>query len=96
MKRADAERSHRHAPYAFRIQGLLRPGRLSAVDEPAREEQQHVIRSEPAERERKRARRRLVGPLDVVDGNHERLPFAELLQHVAYRHGKRAMIHRIA
>ena len=77
MERADAERSNRQPLDALRIQRLLQPGRLGASDEPPGEQQENRARSESSQRERKRARRGRVEPLNVVDGNQNRLPLAE-------------------
>jgi len=47
---------------------------------------------EPPQAERQGLRRGRVEPLDVVDGDHDRSPLAQKLQHVAHRHGNRAAI----
>ena len=95
MERADAERSNRQPLDAPRIQRLLQPGRLGAGDRPPGEQHENRARSESSQRERKRARRGRVEPLNVVDRKQNRLPLAEQVQHVAYRHAERAVINRI-
>ena len=95
MERADAERSNRQPLDAPRIQRLLQPGRLGASDEPPGEQHENRARSESSQRKRKRARRGRVEPLNVVDRKQNRLPLAEQVQHVAYRHAERAVINRI-
>ena len=95
MERADAERPNRQALDALRIQRLLERRRLRAVDEPPGEQHEHRARSESSQRKRERARRGRVEPLNVVDGKQNRLSLAEQVQHVAYRHGERAVIDRI-
>ena len=72
VDRADAERSHRQPPDALRAERLLEPRRLRPLDEPPGEQQAHVARVEPSQRERERARRGRVEPLDVVDGDQHR------------------------
>jgi hypothetical protein len=95
MERADAERSDRQPLDAPRIQRLLQPGRLGVGDEPAGEQHENRARGEPSQRERKRARRGRVEPLNVVDCEQNRLARAEQVQHVAYRYAEGAVINRI-
>ena len=73
MERADAERSHRQPLDALRAERLLESRRLRSVDEPPGEQQEHAARGEPSQRERERARRGGVEPLDVVDRDEKRL-----------------------
>jgi len=94
VERADAERSHRQPLDALRAERVLQLRRLGAVDAPSGEQHEHTARSEPSHGERKCAQRGGVEPLHVVDGNEDRLPFAEKLQHVVHRHGERAAIDR--
>jgi hypothetical protein len=96
MKGADTERSNRYALDALAFQRLLQRGRLAGRDEPPGEQQQNRARRESSQRERKRARRRRVEPLNIVDGEQDRLPLAQHLQHVAHRHADRPVIDRIA
>jgi hypothetical protein len=92
VKRADAERSDRQSLDALRTKGLLEFRRLRFVDNSPGEEHEYTVPAQPSQRERKRARRRWVEPLDVVNGNQNRLPFTETLQHLAHRYGKGAAI----
>ncbi|MFL6013184.1 MAG: hypothetical protein ACJ74P_02595 [Gaiellaceae bacterium] len=82
---AGAQRSDRHSPDAIGGKRLLDPRRLRLVSEPAREQQEHSIRVQPAERKRKCAGGRRVEPLHVVHRNENRLAFAEELEEAAHR-----------
>ena len=73
MKCPDAQGRHRHPLYALLTKRHLEAQRLHPVGESPGEQQQHVVPLESSQRERKRARRRRVEPLDVVDGNQNRL-----------------------
>jgi hypothetical protein len=54
-----------------------------------------VVPVEPSQRERQCARRGWVEPLDVVDSDQNRLPFAQNLQHAVHRHREGAVINAI-
>jgi hypothetical protein len=95
MESADAERPHRQALDALCRQHSLQLRQLAAVDDAPREQQEDRARTEPSQRERKRARRGRVEPLNVVDGEHHRPPLGEQVQHVAHRHSESAVIERI-
>jgi hypothetical protein len=96
VERADAERSHRQALDRFLPERLVETRRLRFVNETPGQQNANVACGEPAGRKCERARRGCVEPLDVVDGDQNRLIFAEKLQHVAHRDGHRALIDRIA
>ena len=95
MERADAERSNRQPLDARRIQRFLQPGRLGAGDGPLGEEHEDTARSKSSQRERERVGRGCVEPLNVVDCKQNRFLLAEQVQHITYRHGKRALINWI-
>ncbi len=92
VERAHAERPHRHPPDPLRTKPRVDFRRLRSIGEPSGEQHENIVRGKPSQGERKRARRRWVEPLDVVDGDQNRFLFAEKLHHVAHRDGERAMI----
>jgi type VI protein secretion system component VasF len=92
MEGADAERSHSQPLHALCTECLLESRRLRSVHEPSRQQQAYVGCVTPSQRERKRARRGGIEPLDVVDSNQNRLSLTEKLQRAAHRHANRAVI----
>ena len=96
MERADAERAHRQPRDAFRKKHVLESRRPHFIDEPPGQQQANIAPSEPAEGEGKRARRRWVEPLDIINGDHHWLALAEKLKHVAHRDRERALIDGIS
>jgi hypothetical protein len=95
MQRADAERPYRQPLDALQSERSLQLRRLGRVDEPPGEQQENRAGRKSSQRERKRARRGRVEPLDVVDGDEKRLLFAQKLEHVANRDRERAVINGI-
>src|SRR5436190_4478266 len=83
MERADAERSHRQTPNALGVERALEHRRLCAAAEPPREQEPYALRGKPSQRERERAGRRGVEPLEVVDREENRLALGEHLQGAA-------------
>ena len=92
VQRADAERPDRQPPDALLLERLFELRRPRAFPEPPREQHEHAVGLDPSQREREHGRRGRVEPLDVVDGDHERPALAQELQHVAHRHGERAVV----
>ena len=92
MERADAERPHRQPLDALRTERLLESRLLRSVDEPPGEQQEHVVRGEPSQRERECVRRRVVEPLNVVDREEKGRVLGEQLQCTANRHPERPRI----
>jgi hypothetical protein len=96
VKRPDAERPNPNALDSVSADRLVQTERLRLVDRSPRQQDTNIVCAEAAKRERERARRRGVEPLDVVDGDHERFAIAEQLENVAHRDGERALIDAIA
>jgi hypothetical protein len=96
MERTDAERPNADALDRVGGDCLVQGGRLGFVGRTPSQQDANIDCADPTERERERARRRRVEPLDVVDGDHERLAVAEQLEDVANRDGERPLIHGIA
>jgi hypothetical protein len=94
VERTDAERSNRDAFDPIRSKRANECMRL-LVEEPPSKQQADTRCGQPAERERERARRGRVEPLDIVDGDHHRLALTEEPDHVAHRNGERALIDAI-
>ncbi len=67
MERAGAERSKPQPLGALRTERQLESGRQRPLNEPPGEQEQHMIRGKPSQREREGACRRVVEPLDVID-----------------------------
>jgi hypothetical protein len=95
VERTDAERPNPNALDRVPADGLVQSGWLRFVDRAPGQEETNVVCAEAAKRERERARRRGVEPLDVVDGDHERCAIAEHLEDVANRDGERALVDAI-
>jgi hypothetical protein len=96
VNRADAERPHTQPLDPFRIERPLESRPPRPVDEPSSEQQTHVAARQSSQRERERARRGWVEPLDVVDRDQNRFALAQQVQHVAHRDGQRAGIDGVA
>src|SRR3954469_16337780 len=92
MQRADAERTYRQPLDALRGECALELRRLRSVEKPPSQQHEYTLRNQSSQRKRKRVRRGRVKPLNIVDGNQDRLRLAETVQHVAHRHGERAAI----
>ena len=95
VERASAERSDGQSPHALSTKRLLEPRGPRPFHESAGEQKEHLVPVEPPKRECERTRRGRVEPLDVVDGNEERLPLAQCLEHAADRHAQCAAIDRL-
>ena len=77
MYRAEAQRTEGQSPDTLCHQRLLELSRLWTVDAPIREKEEDITCAEPAKCESKRAGGRRVEPLDVIDGDQNRLSFGE-------------------
>jgi hypothetical protein len=94
MERADAEGPYRQPLDALRLECSLELRRLRSFDDPPGQEQKHAVGSNPTQRERERARRGRVEPLNIVDSEHDR-PFGERLQGSTDRDAQRPRIDRL-
>ena len=92
VQRSEAEGSERQTFDVVNPECLLELGRLCAVRGPSNQQQAHPTRLEPAERERERAHRRCIEPLQVVDRNNRRPLSCKRLQDVPDRDCERAWI----
>ena len=92
MERADAERAHSQPLDAVCSERPLELRRLRVVGQAAGEQDENPIHAEASQGKRKRARRRPIEPLDVVDGDQNRLSFTESVQHVPHGDGECAVV----
>ena len=91
MERADTERPDRQTPDRVRADRPLE-SRHCSLGAAGGEEQKHRARTEPAQGERERVRRRGVEPLEIVDRHEQRPVFGEHLQRAAGCDPERARI----
>ena len=90
---ADAERLHAQRLDMLGAEGLFENRRLRSlrIGAPG-EQEEHAASAEPSQRERQRARRGRVEPLEVVDRDDKRLVRAQDLQRATHGYTQRARI----
>src|SRR5689334_14231467 len=96
MEGAGAERTHRQSLGRGAAKRLIQAQCLRLAGGPPGEQEANVLSGKPPERECESDRRRRVEPLDVVDGDQDRLALAETVDDIAQGEGERALIDRIA
>jgi hypothetical protein len=77
---ADAQRNNGQMLHVLLAERMLEIRGLGLVGKPPGQQQAHVVRLEPTQRERQNARRGRIEPLEIVDRDEEGSLFGKHLQ----------------